>query len=152
MVRRNCTLPFEFACFTERPEGLDPGIKVFALPDLGTISGWWYKPMFFDPNLPTQGRILYFDLDVIVFNNIDNLWTYEPDTFCIIRDFNRHIRDDWQRMNSSVFRLQTGQHKYVYENFIRQPETNSKKMHGDQDWIFAHIKNCLLYTSPSPRD
>ena len=29
MVRRNCTLPFRFGCYTENPKGLDPQIEVF---------------------------------------------------------------------------------------------------------------------------
>ena len=100
---------------------------------------WFNKFQMYDRF--RDGENLYFDLDVIVFKNIDQLFTWEPNQFCIIRDFNRHIRDDWKRMNSSVFRLSTGQHQYVWDNFIKQPEINSKKMHGDQDWIYAHIKN-----------
>ena len=55
MVRRNCTLPFKFGCYTEKPEGIDPSIEIFPLPDIGMISGWWYKPYFFNQNIPTQG-------------------------------------------------------------------------------------------------
>ena len=41
--------------------------------------------------------MLYLDLDVIVFENIDKLFTYAPGHFCIIRDFNRKNLPNWQK-------------------------------------------------------
>jgi hypothetical protein len=140
MVKRHCTLDFKFACYTEDPTDLDPDIHVFPLPE-AQVSGWWYKPYFFNPDLPTQGTILYFDLDVIIFKNIDHLWTYEPANFCIIRDFNRHVVKDWTRMNSSVFRLVTGRYTHVWTDFIADPNAAVRRMHGDQDWIYLKMKD-----------
>jgi hypothetical protein len=140
MVKRNLTVPFEFVCFTENPHKLYKEIKVFDLPKLEGMKGWWYKPMFFDPNLPVQGTILFMDLDVIVFENIDKLFSYKPGKFCIIRDFNRYSHPQWNRMNSSIFRLNTGQHKHVYENFLYNPQ-QATRMHGDQDWIYLQTKD-----------
>lgn len=146
MVSRNLTIPHEFVCFTEDKTGINPGIRIEPLKVRSDIQGWWYKPMFFDKDLPLKGSILFFDLDVIIFDNIDKLFQYCPGKFSIIRDFTRSQIKDWKKMNSSVFRLETGQHSHVYENFIKDPKTISRKFHGDQDWIFDQVtKNYALW-------
>ena len=78
MCKRNMTLPFEFVCFTENPQDLDKDIRVEALPAHRGLQGWWYKPMFFNPDLVLQGTVLFIDLDVIIFKNIDKLFTFQP--------------------------------------------------------------------------
>jgi len=138
MTKRNLTLEHEFVCFTEDPTDIDPEIKIMPLPHIA-VSGWWYKPMFFNPNLGLEGTILYLDLDLIIFQNIDYLFQYQPEKFCIIRDFNRTNVKNYQKMNSSVFRLETGQNSHIYEDFIKDPKINSRRYHGDQDWIFAKM-------------
>ncbi len=139
MTRRHCTIPHEFVCFTDDKRGLYPEIHTIDLKQIG-VYGWWYKPMFFDKNLPLNGNILYFDLDIVICKNIDNLFTYNPDLFCICRDFNRSLRHDWNRMNSSVFRLTTGSLPFVYDTFMENPAMNMRRFHGDQDWIYE----CLV--------
>ncbi len=88
MVDRNITIDYEFVCFTDDLRGIDSNIKTITLQQIG-VSGWWYKPMFFNPELVLQGTVLFIDLDVIIFRNIDKLFTYQPGRFCVIRDFNR---------------------------------------------------------------
>ena len=144
MFDRNCTLPVKFACFTEDTTGIDSNIECFPLPNL-KVNGWWYKPMFFDPNLPISGTMLYCDLDVIIFNNIDKFFTYRPGNFCILRDFNRYLRKDWKKFNSSIFRLDVGMQSHVYRNFVSDPITNSRRFHGDQDWIYDQVKEDWNY-------
>jgi len=141
MVKRHTTVDFKFACFTEDAEGIHPDVHVFPLPEQDNVKGWWYKPYFFNPDIPTQGTILYFDLDVIIFRNIDYLWTHHPKSFCIIRDFNRQNIPSWERMNSSVFRLETGKYTHVWTDFIANPEMAIRRMHGDQDWIYLKMKD-----------
>lgn len=145
MVRRNLTLDFTFVCFTENAKGIDPEIKILPLPEI-PATGWWYKPMFFNPKFPIKGTMLYLDLDLIIFRNIDRLFNYEIGKFCIIRDFNRiHIKN-FQKMNSSVFRINTGQYPHIYEEFIADPQRISRRYHGDQDWIFAQLNGYDNYT------
>ena len=141
MVKRNLTLDYEFVCFTENPEGLDPAIRVEPLPVSLEIQGWWYKPFFFNPKLVINGTILFLDLDIIVFRNIDHLFTYKPGEFLIIRDFNRFQIKNYNKFNSSVFRLETGNHSNVYTNFIKEAKNIIRKYHGDQDWIRASISS-----------
>jgi hypothetical protein len=104
------------------------------------LKGWWYKTMLFNPHLPIQGTMLFIDLDVIIFKNIDKLFTHKPGEFCVCRDFNRCFQPNWQKMNSSVVRWSTGQHPQIYNNFIKDPHTISKRFHGDQDWLFDQVK------------
>jgi hypothetical protein len=140
MVSRNLTIPHEFICFTENPKGLDPNIKRYPLPNLGA-HGWWYKPMFVGNDLPVRGTLLFLDLDVIVFRNIDKLFDYSPNQFCICRDFNRHVRQNWNRVNSSVFRVNIGQYNELYQKFKRNPAESMRSLRGDQDWMYKHIKD-----------
>lgn len=141
MVTRNLTVPHNFVCFTEDPTGLDMGIQVKPLQLNSDINGWWYKTMFFNPDFGCYGTVLFLDLDVIVFGNIDKLFTYKPGEFCVIRDFNRSVQSQWDRMNSSCFRLETGQHANVYQEFMSNPKQNASKYHGDQDWLYANVKS-----------
>lgn len=141
MVKRNLTIPFEFVCFTEDPTDIHSNIRIEPLQLMPGVSGWWYKPMFFNPKLGLNGTVLFFDLDVIVFKNIDHFFTYEPDKFCIIRDFNRHVVRNYNKFNSSIFRLTPGMHQHVYTNFIKEPGNAIKRYQGDQDWLRASIKD-----------
>lgn len=138
MVKRHTTVPFEFVCFTDDVRGIDQDIRTFDLKQLG-VYGWWYKVIFFDKNFPLDGNILYFDLDVVINDNIDKLFLYEPEKFCIIRDFNRSLRKDWKTMNSSVFRLKSGSLAHIYDNFFKDHAANIRRFHGDQDWIYFQI-------------
>jgi hypothetical protein len=145
MVRRHCSLEYEFVCFTENSHGIDNRIRIEPLLDIPKASGWWYKPMFFSPQLPLNGTVLYLDLDLIIFRNIDNLFHYKPGLFCIIKDFNRSIRKDWRKFNSSVFRFESQTLPAVYENFIKDPQSIMRRFHGDQDWIYDQIKSNFDY-------
>ncbi len=145
MVKRNLTVPYEFVCYTEDSAGINPDITVKTLTLKSGIHGWWYKPMFFNPDLELKGTILFLDLDLIIFKNIDYLFDYKPGEFCIIRDFNRWIVPDYAKFNSSVFRLETGQHSHVYTNFIDNPKSVLTRFHGDQDWIYHSVKTDYNY-------
>lgn len=138
MCKRHLTVPFEFVCFTDDLRGIDSNITSIALKQIG-VSGWWYKPMFFDKNFPLDGTLLYMDLDIVICGNIDHLFTYQPDKFCIIRDFNRSLRSDWSRMNSSIFRLKSCSMGYVYDEFMKDHAVNMRRFHGDQDWIYEMV-------------
>ena len=144
MVERNLSLPYTFVCFTDDISGIDSNIQCEPLPNL-PVNGWWYKPVFFDPDFILKGTILFLDLDLIIFRNINDLFTYQPNKFCIIRDFNRATIRNFTRMNSSVFRLQTGQHRSVYDNFVKEPLQTSRRFHGDQDWIFNQVKKDFVF-------
>jgi hypothetical protein len=69
MISRNITVDYEFHCLTDSNINLS-GVNNIVQRNAGYPKGWWHKVHMFDPGLPLTGRILYFDLDVIVHNNI----------------------------------------------------------------------------------
>ena len=144
MTKRNSHIPFGFACITEDPTGLDKNIHIIPLPGKTKLSGWWFKPWVFSNELPLQGTILFLDLDIVVIKNIDDLWAHRPKQFCIIRDFNRSTVKDWNKFNSSIFRFEKGSFSFVWDNLIKDTSI-TKRLHGDQDWIFSQIKSNFCF-------
>jgi hypothetical protein len=141
MVKRNTSIDYEFVCFTENSLGIDPHITVRPLPVM-SVTGWWYKPWFLSNETGLVGTALFLDLDLIVFENIDQLFSYEPNAdFVIIRDFNRIGRKHWDKMNSSVFRVKLGKYNQLYQDFKINHTTLTKRFPGDQDWMYKNIKN-----------
>ena len=59
----------------------------------------------------------------------------------MIRDFNRCNNPKWNRFNSSVVRWNIGQHPQIYRDFIQNPAAPVRRFHGDQDWLYAQVKN-----------
>ena len=117
MVKRHTTVPYQFHCFTDDPNGLDTDINVIKLPSDPYIKSWWSKLWMFAPEMPIKGNILYFDLDVVIFDNIDPLFSHNG-KFNIIRDFNRCRIKDWKLSNSSCMRWQAGTMHYLWDDFI----------------------------------
>ena len=133
MVSRNCNLKFEFCCLTDDHKDLNPNIQVIPLPQF--LQGWWCKPYIFS-DLPIRGTILYLDLDVVIANNIDNLFTYCPNDWCVIRDFTRAIRPEWKKYNSSVIRFKTGQLIKLWKEYATDWQAIQSRFFGDQDWLY----------------
>mgnify|MGYP001211509930 CR=1 FL=1 len=140
MVARHTTVPYTFHCFTEDSTGIDQDVNIIKLPNQPHIKTWWSKLYMFSPDLPIQGNILFFDLDVVIFDNIDPLFDYHPGKFMIIRDFNRCRIKDWKLSNSSCMRWQTGTMNYLYTEFAERPGRIMGQNHGDQDWITKRAK------------
>tara|TARA_Y100000114_G_C11752286_1_gene324985 strand:- start:533 stop:1231 length:699 start_codon:yes stop_codon:yes gene_type:complete len=145
MVKRNTTVPFEFHCVTEDPKGLDPQIKVIPIPNNPWIKTWWSKLWMFSNEFPLKGNVLYFDLDIIIFKNIDELFTINPEKFMIIRDFNRCRVKDWNQSNSSCMRWTPGTMNFLYDDFVKDHTKIMRQLWGDQDWIMKRAKDQITH-------
>jgi hypothetical protein len=84
MVKKNYTKPFTFTCFTDESEGLICDTK--GIPDDGVLHPqYWFgkenycwdraKFLIFNSHnwLPHEGKYCYFDLDVIIQSNINEI-------------------------------------------------------------------------------
>jgi hypothetical protein len=143
MIARNITVPYKLFCLTDDPRSVE-GVHTIHQPSAGYSKLWWQKVHMFDPRLPLQGRILYFDLDVVICGNIDKMTQNLGNNFMGIQDFNRKFYPSWKMLNSSVMSWVHGEHSEIWFNFNQNPKV-AMRMHGDQDWIWAQGKNKIKF-------
>jgi len=102
---------------------------------------WWNKIHMFRDDIGLEGRVLFMDLDVVIFRNIDQFWDFEGDAFVIIQDFNRCRIPNYHVRNSSVMKFVAGQEVHIWNEFVDNPQAVMKKFRGDQDYMTAKYKD-----------
>ena len=143
MVSRHLTIPYEFVCLTDDPTPIE-GVRSIVQASAGYARGWWHKVHMFDPALEVQGRILYFDLDVVIHSNIDKLAVYLSNEFVGIHDFNRAFHANWINLNSSVMAWNHGAQTHIWDQFKVNPR-EAQKLPGDQDWIWKTSRDRIRF-------
>lgn len=143
MVSRHISVPYEFACLTDDRHPIDDVRSIYQ-PSAGYQKLWWHKIHMFDRDLPLVGRILYFDLDVVIHGNIDKLTKFTFNQLVGIRDFNRKFYPGWQYLNSSVMSWNHGSQHHIYESF-RLDTNTAMRLQGDQDYIWKVMKNQITF-------
>lgn len=137
-VKRNLTIPFQFSCFTENADGLEPDIHTIPLKftNVGEhIAGWWFKPyMFASSYNGLSGRVLYLDLDTLITGNIDNI-AASTESFVVLRDF-MHPQNN--NMGSGVMAWNAEDVEHIWSAFYNNDPAaiaRSFHPHGDQRFI-----------------
>ena len=148
-VRRYLRPPFRFVCLTERPEGIDPDVEVFALPHLeidetamlGNRSGsLWRKIGLFEPGLANlEGPTLFLDLDLVVMGSLDTLFEHSPGKFVIIHDWREQRLGTWGG-NTSVFRFDPARHHFIHEEFLRDQSRASANHRHEQNFVTEVVR------------
>jgi hypothetical protein len=139
MVKRHSTRPVRFHVFTEPNRSVPDHMVKHVLHDWPGIAGpkksWWYKMQMFEPGRVT-GRLLYFDLDTVIVDNIDWMQGLDTRFFWSIRDFRHLWRPSWKGMNSSVMLWDTSRFGWIWKEFQQNDvKTQARLFHGDQDFL-----------------
>jgi hypothetical protein len=144
MTQRHLTIPHRFVCFTEDSTGLDANIETRSLPYDSSIKGWWWKTYLFKADHFSSGDFnLFFDLDIVIVNNIDKLVNYAG-TFLGFEDPGK-IYSRTSKLNSSVMRWRSGEYSNIWETYLAD-RRQAHGLHGDQDWIWRlHHSNITFY-------
>ena len=69
MLSHNLKVPFRFVCLTDLDRIV--GCETITLKD--NLEGWWSKVEIFRPGLLGDGLKIYFDLDTVMIDNVDDL-------------------------------------------------------------------------------
>jgi hypothetical protein len=126
MIRRNTQRPTRTVCFTDRPQGIDPGVETASLPPINIPNrvqwlGWRKISVWQAPLLDLQGDVLFLDLDVVVTGSSTSSLISSP------------VATAWQRTGqsrncgsaiprSTAFRSGVGRMTYIHDEFNREPE------------------------------
>lgn len=173
-VKRHLHRPFRFVCFTDDATGLAEGIDAQPLPECpgeavlpqGPWPNIFVKLCLFRDGLAgLQGPTLFFDVDVVIQQDIDCLFDYLPGKFCIIHNWverrKRLFRPRPKIGNSSCFRFEAGKSNYIYETFLREmsdavdhskyPTEQAFMTHAagevhwwPEQWIKSFKRTCVL--------
>lgn len=140
MVLKNTKRNINFYCFTDDERGINKNIKCFNLPNFNNkkIYGWFYKLSLFDPKInPIRGTVLYFDLDIVIINNIDCFFEVDDSKLNIIEDW-IYKKNNIKKYNSSVMMWNTKNYNNLFNDFVNN--VFNKTYFGDQDFITDYIK------------
>lgn len=141
MIERHLTLPYRFVCFTDNPKGLNDKIDIRILPRIDNIQGWWWKPYIFRRgNFDHRDINLFFDLDMVIINNIDHFIDYKPGKFIGLEDVGRVWGNRPPKLGSAVLRWQGDNYHKIWDGIELEP-TMTKRFHGDQDYIWHVCRN-----------
>ena len=135
MVQRHLTIPHKFIIYTEHvkmPKIVKgDNVEVRKLP-FYDYSGWWNKLTLFSPKANLEGDCLYFDLDVVITENIDCFFTYEEDSKVVLmRDFNLST----EGFNSSIMRFNNKVMTPKVWDLYQSEKKRFDRLQGDQNVI-----------------
>jgi len=145
-INRHLTADHRFYCFTDDSTGITSGIRTMTLPDYNDMSGWWYKPYIFSPDHFSAGDInLYFDLDMVIVNDLDHFVKYESNRFVGLQDLARVFRRNWVKLGSAVMKWPAKTQTHVWTDFETNRKSIMNKFRGDQDWIWHACRENLRF-------
>ncbi|MCJ8140595.1 hypothetical protein [Falsirhodobacter halotolerans] len=153
-VRRHLDRPHRFICFTDDGTGLDAGIEVRPIPELGLPEGHsdrrWRKLSVFRDDLGIEGTALFLDLDLVIMDDLGPFFDH-PGTFLIVRDDDLFRAKPLRRLNpardrflhsvgnSSVFRFEMGQHRYILDAYLADPVAATQTYEISQQFQSAQL-------------
>lgn len=139
MVRRHLQRPHRFVCMTEDGTGIDEGIEVKPLPEVGNIDGpergWRKIGTFQNPLYDLEGPTLFLDLDVVIVDDIGPFFDH-PGKFLIIKDW---VFKEGPTGNSSVYRFEAGAHPDLLEKFQKEIAQIRKEVRNEQEYISREL-------------
>ncbi len=149
MVAANITPPFRFYCVTDNGAGLDDGIDVIDLPELGcaqptTKKGQWGKSRLWAENLGgLSGPVLFMDLDVVVVGNLDGFFEHgDADKVYLTRNPNTPFERLGQ---TSLFRYPIGGLKKVREEFMAAPQETAETFVFEQRFVTRRTPGGVIF-------
>ena len=141
-VQRHTTVPHEFICITDDPEGIE--CKTLPLWDKCRELGGCYNRLYVfseDMREIIGDRFICIDLDCVIVGSLDALFSRDED-FIINRFYGGASE---QYYNGGLFMMNAGARKEVWERFIEDipkakaildEKTKERKLLGtDQAWI-----------------
>lgn len=143
MLSRHIDGELRLHVYTEHDRSVPPHMIKHCLEDWPGISGpkksWWYKMQMFNAE-HYHGDLLYFDLDVVIVQDISWMFRLSTEKFWTLRDFRYLQNENLSTMNSSVMFWNTDRFSWIWAKFNQGDiERTTRQYPGDQDYLNAAI-------------
>ena len=146
MIIRNTSYNISFYCFTDDASNLKRNIIIKSLPILNTAKEYQKKYSYrkeaalCDDNLGELNgeRVFFFDLDIVIIANLDELFDYPKDNkFYIIKDWKHNNNKVGQ---ASCYSWVVGTLGYIKQYFEKNPkEVIDKYFTASQEYLSDKI-------------
>lgn len=141
-INRNLSIPYKFVCLTDLSNDVFNENVHKIIPFAQNYPKWWGKVELFREGLFYNSRVVYFDLDTLIIDNINFIYSFS-ESFCALRDFYHMVTmgSGFMMWDGDDKRLQT-----IYTDFITNSEfIISSYKGGDQEWINQQVRRYLKY-------
>ena len=124
-LKKHCTLPFEFICYSDNPNVKADKVIPLPNPKYTDIKYHWHKLTFFSPLFAHQepgDEIIIMDIDQVIVSNIDDIIGYP------VADNELVSYDRWWRgitkpkLQGGFYKFKSGECKVIWDTFIQIPE------------------------------
>lgn len=146
MIARNCKVPFTLHCCTEDPSGIRPEVEIIPLPNYD-LESFWYKVWITSNEFPVEGKFIFFDLDIVIQNDLSKLVEYEcNDKIMVLKaqwrwDKIHRLNVKMTKINSSVIVWDNGRRvDKMLDTLLNDPEYYMLKYHGNDDFMEAEFQ------------
>ncbi len=161
-LKRHCTLPFEFICYSD-----NPNVKadvIIPLPKYSEIKYHWHKLTFFSPLFAYQkpgDEIIIMDIDQIIVSNIDDMIGWPVADNEIITYNKWWGKRQTPKIQGGFIKFKSGTSTVIWDSFIKAVEYwqlfyyNNNIVHykyfGEQNFIKDRAnKNNITITLMNP--
>jgi len=125
-IYHNTNFNYNFYCLTDIPDKIPAYIKTKELKY--GLEGWWSKMELYRSDLFNKNdKILFFDLDTLILNNIDELANiYNHTDFVMLRGANRKARELGDVPASGImgWKHLSSHSQAIFDAFFDNPEDN----------------------------
>jgi hypothetical protein len=147
MCKQHITHSFDFFCYTDNTDGIDPGINVIDFVEHGldvvVYNKMFLFSKFIDEQLPSCPRI-YFDLDIVIKGCIDSILFEQNDLTVIDAEWRPKHPYGFpifhHPFNSSCMLWQAPRTRAIWEYLMKDPEMFMNKYHWGMDSFMFYEK------------
>lgn len=145
-IKNNVTVDVELAVLTNDPTGINMEVVDRIIPMAHDFAGWWSKIELFRRGIFTSERVLYFDLDTVIVDNIDDIVMNESE-FAGLLDFMSK-----PRFQTGVMLWEPSKYHHIYDDFVKNPRlVMGTHVEGDAGWIRENIENKSYFNQILPK-
>ena len=141
----------KFICYTDDSNGVN--CETIHIPKEDDLEIYWNKLAIFKKHL-FKGDCIYFDLDIVIQNNIDELINYNDTLTGVYTYWNDLYTDSEYQytslrfktpFNSSVLTWRAEDYYYIWDKFIENKDWYIVKYGGDDKFIGNEINNIQTF-------